>query len=217
MIAEVANLRQAIDAVKEKGIWVVATDESGDLLYDEVDYRGPTALVIGGEAEGIRRLVLEGCDQVVRIPMEGSVSSLNASAAGTVVLYEALRQRRRNVPPSDTQTPRPERSAVTPQEQGMDYVSDGEGDDAEVDSQSVDDGGEMERQDGEVLTALTSDGADDVNDDTDTVSLDSGVSAGNESEAEPEAIADVPKKRAPRAKKPAAPKKPTTRKKPAAE
>src|SRR5437867_7403053 len=67
MIAEVANLRQAIDSIKEKGIWVVATDESGDLLYDEVDYRGPTAIVVGGEAEGIRRLVLEGCDQVVRI------------------------------------------------------------------------------------------------------------------------------------------------------
>src|SRR5881628_4186894 len=85
LIADVANLRQAIDALKEKGIWVVATDETGDLLYDEVDYRGPTAIIIGGEGEGIRRLVLEGCDQVVRIPMEGQVSSLNAAAAGTVM------------------------------------------------------------------------------------------------------------------------------------
>src|SRR5438132_775345 len=107
LIADVANLRQAIDALKEKGIWVVAADESGDLLYDEVDYRGPTAIVIGGEGEGIRRLVLEGCDQVVRIPMEGQVSSLNAAAAGTVLLYEALRQRRRDVPPAQTRTPRP--------------------------------------------------------------------------------------------------------------
>src|SRR5206468_853209 len=83
---------QAIDALKEKGVWVIGADESGDMLYDEVDYRGPSAIVIGGEGEGIRRLVLEGCDQVVRIPMAGHVTSLNAAAAGTVILYEALRQ-----------------------------------------------------------------------------------------------------------------------------
>ncbi|TMG32011.1 MAG: 23S rRNA (guanosine(2251)-2'-O)-methyltransferase RlmB [Chloroflexi bacterium] len=112
LIADVANLRQAIDALKEKGIWVVAADETGDLLYDEVDYRGPTALVIGGEGEGIRRLVLEGADQVVRLPMEGQVASLNASAAGTVLLYEALRQLRRDVAPPDTRTPRPAPRAV---------------------------------------------------------------------------------------------------------
>ena len=113
LIADVANLRQAIDALKEKGIWVVAADESGDLLYDEVDYRGPTAIVIGGEGEGIRRLVLEGADQAVRLPMEGMVSSLNAAAAGTVMLYEALRQRRRDVAPAQTRTPRPEEPAET--------------------------------------------------------------------------------------------------------
>jgi 23S rRNA (guanosine2251-2'-O)-methyltransferase len=107
MIADVANLRQAIDALKEKGVWVIGADDSGDMLYDEVDYRGPSAIVIGGEAEGIRRLVLEGCDQVVRIPMQGHVASLNAAAAGTVILYEALRQRRRDVAPPDTRTPRP--------------------------------------------------------------------------------------------------------------
>jgi 23S rRNA (guanosine2251-2'-O)-methyltransferase len=107
MIADVANLRQAIDALKEKGVWVIGTDETGEMLYDEVDYRGPSAIVIGGEGEGIRRLVLEGCDQVVRIPMEGHVASLNAAAAGTVMLYEALRQRRRDAAPPDTRTARP--------------------------------------------------------------------------------------------------------------
>src|SRR2546423_561585 len=118
LIADVANLRQAIDALKEKGIWVVAADESGDLLYDEVDYRGPTAIVIGGEGEGIRRLVLEGADQAVRLPMEGMVSSLNAAAAGTVMLYEALRQRRRDVAPAQTRTPRPEEPAETQENRG---------------------------------------------------------------------------------------------------
>jgi hypothetical protein len=92
------------------------------MLYDEVDYRGPSAIVIGGEGEGIRRLVLEGCDQVVRIPMEGHVSSLNAAAAGTVILYEALRQRRRDAAPPETRTPRPAAPLQIPE----DAVDDGE-------------------------------------------------------------------------------------------
>jgi 23S rRNA (guanosine2251-2'-O)-methyltransferase len=127
MIADVANLRQAIDALKEKGVWVIGTDETGDMLYDEVDYRGPSAIVIGGEGEGIRRLVLEGCDQVVRIPMEGHVTSLNAAAAGTVMLYEALRQRRRDAAPPDTRTARPAAPLQIP-EDAADDVELAEGD-----------------------------------------------------------------------------------------
>jgi 23S rRNA (guanosine2251-2'-O)-methyltransferase len=222
MIAEVANLRQAVDALKEKGIWVVATDESGDLLYDEVDYRGPTAIVIGGEAEGIRRLVLEGCDQVVRIPMEGHVASLNAASAGTVVLYEALRQRRRNVPPADTRTPRPERpAALMPQDEAFGEVAEGEMDETEIDPLDE----QMERDDGEVLTPAESDGADDVNvdepadDDAEADADEQTEDVGSSAETpelvdEAEAVADAPKKRAPRAKKPAATKR-APRKKPA--
>ncbi len=125
LIADVANLRQAIDTLKEKGIWAVGADESGEMLYDEVDYRGATAIVIGGEGEGIRRLVLEGCDEVVRIPMEGKVSSLNAAAAGTILLYEALRQRRRDAAPPGTRTPRPEQPAATMPELGRDARDEG--------------------------------------------------------------------------------------------
>jgi hypothetical protein len=145
--------------------------------------------------------------------MEGSVASLNAAAAGTVVLYEALRQRRRNAPPADTRTPRPERSAVTPQEEGMDDIADAEGDEAEMDAESAAD---LEREDGERVTSLESDGADDVNDDGNGQAVDVRASD-EEREPEPPAAVEAPKKRATRAKKPAAEKRPTTRKKPAAD
>lgn len=100
LIADVPNLRQAVEEIKKKGLWTVGTAEDGDLYYDEVDYRNPTALVVGGEGEGMRRLVREACDQVVRIPMRGKVASLNAAAAGSVILYEALRQRIRDLGPA---------------------------------------------------------------------------------------------------------------------
>jgi 23S rRNA (guanosine2251-2'-O)-methyltransferase len=195
MIADVANLRQAIDALKEKGIWVVGTDEAGDLLYDEVDYRGPTAIVIGGEAEGIRRLVLEGCDQVVRIPMEGSVASLNAAAAGTVLLYEALRQRRRNVAPPETRTPPPARpAAVTPQEENMDVLD--EEDEAELEAD---------------LAADDNDVADDSeNGEPAAAEIEQPAETPQDEVAEAET-----RKKPARAKKPTAPKKAAPRKKPA--
>jgi hypothetical protein len=84
--------------------------------WDEVDYRGATAIVVGGEGEGIRRLVLEGCDQVVRIPMQGQVSSLNAAAAGTVVLFEAVRQRVRDAAPPQLERPARVEEAIEAEE-----------------------------------------------------------------------------------------------------
>lgn len=92
-IARVGNLVQAINELKEKGIRVIGTDAEGTTLVGEADYSGPIALVIGNEGKGLRRLVKENCDVVVKIPMTGTFDSLNASVAGAVVMYEAARGR----------------------------------------------------------------------------------------------------------------------------
>ncbi|HCF62094.1 MAG TPA: 23S rRNA (guanosine(2251)-2'-O)-methyltransferase RlmB, partial [Myxococcales bacterium] len=93
-IARVTNLARALGHLKDAGLWAVGADMSGDRLPEQVDLRGPSVLVIGSEGGGIRRIVLEACDFRVRIPMAGEVSSLNASVAGALLLYEATRQRR---------------------------------------------------------------------------------------------------------------------------
>jgi len=92
-VAKVGNISQTIEQLKEKGIWVVGTDASGEKAYYENDLRGPIALVIGSEGEGIGRLVREKCDFIVNIPMNGNVSSLNAAVAGAIVMYEVYKQR----------------------------------------------------------------------------------------------------------------------------
>lgn len=92
-IAPVVNIVRAIDALKALGVWVVGLDTGGAQPYLTVDYRPPTAVVVGAEGEGLRRLVREHCDFVVALPMLGHVSSLNVSVATGVVLYEAVRQR----------------------------------------------------------------------------------------------------------------------------
>lgn len=91
-VCKVANLAQTIDKLKERGIWVVGADMEGKLAY-EVDMKGPIALVVGGEGGGVRRLVLEKCDFVAKLPMLGKINSLNASVAAGVLMYEAVRQR----------------------------------------------------------------------------------------------------------------------------
>lgn len=92
-VARVRNLNYFIDELKKKGLWIYGTDAQGIQLYYEVDYNNPLAVVIGSEGKGISRLLKEKCDYLVKIPMKGKVSSLNASAAGAVMLFEILRQR----------------------------------------------------------------------------------------------------------------------------
>jgi 23S rRNA (guanosine2251-2'-O)-methyltransferase len=91
-VARETNLRRAIDRMKAAGVWVYAA-EVGGTAYTGLDLAGPVALVFGSEGRGVRRLVREGCDGAVSIPMLGAVGSLNVSVAAAVLLYEARRQR----------------------------------------------------------------------------------------------------------------------------
>jgi 23S rRNA (guanosine2251-2'-O)-methyltransferase len=86
------NLRRAIDRMKEAGVWVYAA-EIGGPTYTDLDLSGSVALVLGSEGRGVRRLVREGCDGAVSVPMLGAVGSLNVSVAAAILLYEARRQR----------------------------------------------------------------------------------------------------------------------------
>ena len=91
-VARETNLRRAIDRIKEAGLWVYAA-EVGGTIYTELDLSGSVALVLGSEGRGVRKLVREGCDGAVSIPMLGAVESLNVSVVVAVLLYEARRQR----------------------------------------------------------------------------------------------------------------------------
>jgi len=94
-IAEVVNIARVVEALKAAGVWTIGLDAGAELTYDQWDLTLPTALVLGAEGHGLRRLVRERCDGLARIPMRGQVGSLNVSAAAAVVLYEADRQRSR--------------------------------------------------------------------------------------------------------------------------
>jgi 23S rRNA (guanosine2251-2'-O)-methyltransferase len=94
-VATVVNVARAVEELKELGVWTVGLDASATASYDEVDLTVPTALVVGAEGTGLRRLVRERCDRVMSIPMRGLVGSLNVSVATGVALFEAVRQRRR--------------------------------------------------------------------------------------------------------------------------
>ena len=93
-IARVVNLVRALEELKRKNLWIIGLDERGTADYDQFDFSGDCVLVLGREGAGLHDLVRRTCDHLLRIPMAGGVSSLNVSAAGAVVLYEAFRQRR---------------------------------------------------------------------------------------------------------------------------
>jgi 23S rRNA (guanosine2251-2'-O)-methyltransferase len=92
-VAEVTNLVNTIEELKKQEYWIVGLDATGDKVYTEIDYKSPIAIVVGNEGKGIRRLVREHCDFLVRIPVRGKIASLNASVAGAIVMYEAIKQR----------------------------------------------------------------------------------------------------------------------------
>lgn len=92
-IARVSNLSNAIQTLKDSGVWIYGTAADGAASLYETDLTGPAAIVIGSEGQGMGRLVGESCDFMVSIPMKGHINSLNASNAGAIMLYEALRQR----------------------------------------------------------------------------------------------------------------------------
>jgi 23S rRNA (guanosine2251-2'-O)-methyltransferase len=92
--ATVVNIARALEELKDAGVWTVGFVGEASEAYDEVDFSLPSAIVVGGEGEGLRRLTRERCDRLVRIPMAGSVDSLNVSVAAGIALFEASRQRR---------------------------------------------------------------------------------------------------------------------------
>lgn len=92
-VAKIGNMVQTLKMLKEKGLWAVGADMDGRQSYDEVDLTGPMVLVVGSEGHGMSRLVKEHCDFIVRLPMVGKINSLNASVAGSILIYESFRQR----------------------------------------------------------------------------------------------------------------------------
>lgn len=92
-VAKVTNIVQTIKSLKDRGIWIIGADMDGDRSYYEADLTGPIALIVGNEGEGIGKLVKENCDIIVKLPMKGEISSLNAGVAGGIIMYEILRQR----------------------------------------------------------------------------------------------------------------------------
>jgi 23S rRNA (guanosine2251-2'-O)-methyltransferase len=92
-VADVVNIARALEELKQAGVWTVGLAGDAPRRYDEIDLTLPTALVVGAEGTGLRRLVRERCDRLAAIPMQGHVQSLNVSVAAGIALFEAVRQR----------------------------------------------------------------------------------------------------------------------------
>ena len=92
-VVKVTNINKALEDLKERGYWIYGLDERGREAYDQVEFLSPTAIVLGGEGKGLHEHVAKRCDFLVRIPMAGSVASLNVSVAAGVVLFEWRRRR----------------------------------------------------------------------------------------------------------------------------
>ena len=102
LVAQVVNLVVAITELKEHEVWITGLDNLPEARpLDQADLRGAIGLVVGNEGEGMRRLVRESCDFLVKLPMRGQVDSLNAAVAGSIVMYEILRQRMKNESTND--------------------------------------------------------------------------------------------------------------------
>lgn len=92
-VAHIGNVAQTLKGLKEKGFWVAGADMEGQQPYYEANLTGPLVLVVGSEGKGMSRLTREACDFLVSLPMAGRINSLNASVAGSILMYEAMRQR----------------------------------------------------------------------------------------------------------------------------
>jgi 23S rRNA (guanosine2251-2'-O)-methyltransferase len=111
-IARVTNLVRALEQMKQKHVWVLGLDERGTPDYTEYDFKSDCVLVLGREGAGLHDLVKKTCDHLLRIPMAGQVSSLNVSVAGAIVMYEAMRQRRKATAPPSAPKPVKQRKGL---------------------------------------------------------------------------------------------------------
>ena len=92
-VASVSSIAQAIETLKKNNLWVIGIDRSGKVEYTQMDFKSPIAIVIGSEGKGLSELVRKRCDFLAHIPMRGEITSLNASVAAALVMYEAFKQR----------------------------------------------------------------------------------------------------------------------------
>jgi len=136
-IAQVTNLSRAIDTLKEAGLWAVGLDADAETAYDKTDLARPLALVVGGEGKGLRHLVRQHCDSVVSLPMPGAIESLNAAVAGSIVIYEALRQRAAGNGSTRGMTPKPAAPVESAAVVALSLAPDLSTDDDEFDDESA--------------------------------------------------------------------------------